>query len=121
MNYFSRAELACKHCNKYHFDDAALAKFNAIRHECGFAFIVSSGYRCPEHPIEARKAKPGAHASGKAIDIAVDGERAIKVLEVAIKHGIRRIGVQQKGTSRFIHLDTCDESDGMIVPALWSY
>ena len=120
--YFSEDELACQHCGEYHFDEGFLAKLDAIREECGFPFPVSSGFRCVEHPIEARKieqGKPrGAHTYGKAIDIAVTGERAIKLLEVAIRHGVKRIGVNQKGSGRFIHLDGCDELPN---PVIWSY
>jgi uncharacterized protein YcbK (DUF882 family) len=121
--YFSEDELACQHCGEHKFDEAFLTKLDAIREECGFPFPVTSGYRCEEHPIEARKIEQGrprgAHTYGKAIDIGVSGERAGKLLEVAMKHGIKRIGVNQKGNSRFIHLDVCDFE--MPSPALWSY
>ena len=119
MNYFTEEELACQHCGEYKFDKDFLDTLNSIRKECGFPFIISSGYRCSEHPIEKRKTKPGAHASAKAVDIAVDHERALKVLEVALKHGIKRIGVNQKGSGRFIHLDVADNE--FPSPALWSY
>lgn len=120
MSYFTTEELSCQHCNKYKFDESFLEVLNNIRKECNFPFIVSSGYRCPNHPIEARKPNgPGSHSTGKAIDIAVKGDKAIKVLEVAIKYGIKRIGVNQKGSGRFIHLDMAD--DTFTSPAIWSY
>ena len=104
------------------FDEAALAKFNAIREECGFPLPVTSAYRCVEHPIEARKIEQGrprgAHTYGKALDLAVTGERALKLIEVSLRHGAKRIGVNQKGNGRFIHVDFCDELPN---PALWSY
>ncbi len=119
MNYFTKKELSCQHCGEYRFDGDFLNILNSIREECNFPFIISSGYRCPEHPIEKRKTKPGAHSSAKAVDIAVDHERALKVLEVALKHGVKRIGVNQKGNARFIHLDVAD--DEFPSPAIWSY
>ena len=67
------------------FDEDFLKTLNAIREECGFPFTITSGYRSPEHPIEARKirlGKPaGAHSTGKAVDIAVKGEKAIKLID----------------------------------------
>ena len=30
-------------------------KLQSLRTELGFPFIITSGYRCEEHPIEARK------------------------------------------------------------------
>jgi hypothetical protein len=121
-SFFSAKELTCKcGCNTIEFDLTFLATLNAIREECGFPFALSSAYRCPKHPIEARKTKPGAHSSGKAVDIACSGERALEVIRVAQKHGISRIGIQQKGSGRFIHLDGCTEADGLPSPAIWSY
>jgi hypothetical protein len=48
---------------------------------------VTSGYRCPQHPIEAKKARPGAHASGQAVDIGVQGSDAHTLLRMALEAG----------------------------------
>ena len=79
---------------------------------------VTSGYRCPQHPIEAKKAAPGAHASGCAVDIGVEGQDAHRLLKLAFAAGFTGIGVQQKGSGRFIHLDTLE---GGPRPNVWSY
>jgi len=121
MNYFTPSELRCQHTGDDGIEDGFLVKLNTIRHECGFAFIVTSGYRAPEHPIEAKKASPGAHATGRAVDIGVRGDRALKLIEVALKHGMTGIGVKQKGDSRFIHLDDLDGDDRFPRPTIWSY
>lgn len=122
--YFTEKELKCKHTGEYKFDDDFLALLTKIRIECGFAFPITSGYRSEKHPIEARKiyngGKAGAHSTGKAVDIQCAGEEAMKIIEVAIKHGIKRIGVAQKGNMRFIHIDSCTEEDGFPA-AIWSY
>jgi uncharacterized protein YcbK (DUF882 family) len=120
-NYFKPKELACKYTGEHGFDLEFLAKLNAIREECGFSFALSSAYRSPQHPIEARKEVPGAHSTGKAVDILASGEKALEIVRVAQKHGIQRIGIQQKGGGRFIHLDACTEEDGFPCPAIWSY
>lgn len=120
MNYFSDEELRCSCCGSNQFDSDFLRLLNHLRAECGFPFIISSAYRCPNHPIEATKKKLGAHTTGKAVDILIYGDRAQKLLQAALNVGIERIGISQKGDikSRFIHLDVCHDLPS---PALWSY
>lgn len=118
MNYFSDDELKCSHCGELVFDEEFRRLLNSVRANCGFALPVSSGYRCHHHPIEAAKSKPGTHALGKAVDIAVSGDKAFTLIKVAMDLGIQRIGVQQVGTARFIHLDVCSELPS---PTVWSY
>jgi zinc D-Ala-D-Ala carboxypeptidase len=71
-----------------------------------------------DHPIEKRKDKPGSHSTGRAVDVAVTGEQALKVIEAALEMGFARVGVNQKGSGRFIHLD---KAHGFPAPAIWSY
>jgi uncharacterized protein YcbK (DUF882 family) len=93
-----------------------------LREAYGKPLRVTSGYRCPEHPIEARKTSAGAHSTGKAIDLAVDRGEAYEVLKIAMAMGVfTGIGVQQKGSGRFIHLDTCEEPKMSPRPTVWSY
>jgi len=117
-DYFTIEELACKHCGAYKFDPYFLQLLNALRHQFGGPLRVSSGYRCPDHPIEKGRETPGSHTTGKAADIQVDHGDAIKVIAIAHSLGIERIGVQQYGSGRFIHLDICKDR---LTPALWSY
>ena len=118
--YFTEDELKCSHTGECKMDKEFMKVLDEIREECGFAFVITSGYRSPKHPIEAKKSRPGAHASGKAVDILVHMEQAYKVVEVALRFGIKRIGVSQKGDvgARFIHLDM-DETRA--APRIWSY
>ena len=68
---------------------------------------ITSGFRDVTHPIEAKKKKtPGAHTTGCAADIAVSREDAFDLLSLALTKGFTGIGIQQKGSGRFIHLDT---------------
>lgn len=87
--------------------------------------VVNSAYRCPNHPIEAKKVAQGksvgAHASGRAVDIAIQGEDARELLKMALEHGFTGIGVQQKGSSRFLHFDDLLAEDGFSRPTIWSY
>lgn len=119
MNYFSEDELRCQcGCDVYLFDEKILRILNGIRSDCGFPLPVSSGYRCLKHPLEHHKDHVGAHSTGKAVDIAVDRDKAHKLLQVAFAHNVPRVGVNQRGKGRFIHLDWCDDK---LSPTVWSY
>lgn len=94
--YFTEEELLCQHCNAKGIDSNFMQKIDQLREDLGFPFPVTSGYRCPKHPIEARKSSPGAHTTGRAIDIGVRGERAYRLIQKALEHGFSGIGVNQK-------------------------
>lgn len=124
--YFTKDELrcSCKECKddeEVHMDPQFMELIIILRERCGFPFIVTSAYRCPKHPIEARKSSPGAHSSGKAMDIKADGKRAHKLLQEALDMGFLGIGVNQKGNhaQRFIHVDMDTSQPSR--PWVWSY
>ena len=56
--YFTEDELKCKHTGLCDMDWAFMQTVERIRERCGFPFKVSSAYRSPEHPIEAKKSTP---------------------------------------------------------------
>jgi zinc D-Ala-D-Ala carboxypeptidase len=116
---FKASEFACQHCGAEGIKEELVAKIQQLRTKYGKPMRITSGYRCPRHPVEARKSAPGAHALGLAADIGVEGAEAYKVLQIALELGFTGIGVQQKGSGRFIHLDI---RDGQLpTPSLWSY
>ena len=120
--YFTEDELKCRHTGECNMDNDFMKVLEAIREECAFGFVVTSAYRSPEHPIEARKKAPGAHATGHAIDIGVSGKQAYDLVESAMKSGeFTGIGINQKGGSRFIHLDDIENSPERPRPWIWSY
>jgi hypothetical protein len=67
------------------------------------------------------KEKPGAHASGRAVDVGVSRSDAYALLRLAIRMGFSGIGVQQKGNGRFLHIDDLEAKDGWPRPTIWSY
>jgi uncharacterized protein YcbK (DUF882 family) len=119
---FSKEELMCKHCGDCHMDESFMDMLQTLRIEYDRPMVITSGYRCPEHPIEAKKdsGTPGAHTSGKAVDIGVRGTQAYELLDIVFAMGFTGIGVSQKGDVRFIHIDTLDGSD-RLRPTIWSY
>jgi len=119
VSYFSEDELRCQcGCGVYKFDPGMLEILNSIRKAVGSPLPVTSGYRCPDHPLEASKTASGAHSTGHAVDVGVRGEIALAVIREAQKAGIERIGVNQKGNGRFIHLDNAPDFPK---PAIWTY
>lgn len=120
--YFTKEEMRCQcGCEQDGMHSEFMEKLTSLRADWGQPMVVTSGYRCPNHPIEAKKAKPGAHASGRAVDIAIQGEDAYKFLCTALGHGFNGIGVNQKGSARFIHLDDLTRDEGWPRPNVWSY
>jgi len=118
---FRLEEFACKHCGKNKIEHELVDKLQSLREDLGFPFIISSGYRCKEHPIEARKSKPGTHAEGIAVDIACSHKQALQIVSVAEGYGFTGIGVNQKGNGRFIHLDISKAEASRPRPHIWSY
>lgn len=117
---FSEEEFRCKHTSKSAMHPDFMARLQRLRTAYGKPMKITSGYRDAKHPIESAKAKPGAHASGRACDVAIRGAEAVELLKLALEHGFTGIGVQQKGEGRFIHLD--DIEDGSQPrPMIWSY
>jgi zinc D-Ala-D-Ala carboxypeptidase len=115
---FKASEFNCSHCGKNEMKPEFMEKLQSLRTSYGKPMRITSGYRCKDHPIEAKKAAPGAHASGCAADIGVEGADAHRLLKFAMILGFNGIGVQQKGTGRFIHLDALTSG---VRPTVWSY
>lgn len=114
---FTRDEFACSHCGKNEIQDSTIDYAQEIRDEVGFALPVTSGYRCPDHPIEKSKMQPGTHARGVAVDFGVSGGKARQVAKVALSKSRGGVGVNQKGSGRFVHVDVDTERTGLF----WSY
>lgn len=119
--FFTSKEMACKHTGIEKMDIEFMSRLTELRSAYGKPMVVTSGYRHPTHPAEAKKSVSGAHSTGKAADIAVNRGDAWELLHLAMAMGFTGIGVHQKGSGRFIHLDMCTPADGLIRPTIWSY
>ena len=121
--YFTDKELSCYHCGKEDMQPSFMEDIIKLRELLGFPLVVTSAYRCPNHPIEAPKKTPGAHSTGMAIDIRIAGNNAHRLLDAALRAGFSGIGVSQKGNyaERFLHLDKVASSEGRPRPTVWSY
>lgn len=74
-----------------------------IREQCGFPVVINSGLRTPEENAKLTKAvSDSAHLTGCAVDIKCDDSvKRLKIVYIALLHGIRRVGID----GNFVHLD----------------
>jgi len=114
---FTEDEMRCKHTGRCHMDPLFMRRLQQLRDVFGKPMIVSSGYRDPSHPVERNKSSPGEHTTGHAADIAIAGADALRLVQIALGVGFNRIGVQQKGMGRYIHLG----DSPVFPPGIWSY
>jgi len=115
---FSRAEFECRcGCGRADMDDHFMFRLQHLRTNLDFPFPITSGYRCEEY--NTARGFTQTHASGKAADIGVQGEKAWALLN-ALDGKFTGIGINQKGSKRFIHLDTLFGS-GIPRPTIWDY
>ncbi len=83
----------------------ALDKLQAIRDEFNAPIIISSAYRCVNHPEEAKKKSPGTHNQGIAFDAFIPwGADRARFIAIALKHGVKGLGI----ANSFIHIDFRD-------------
>ena len=109
---FSYEELACQHTGTMNLSEDFLIALQELRDAYGKAMTITSGYRSPEHPIEAKKSSPGYHSTLGAVDVAVSGEDAVQLLTVALNLGWTGIGIN---VPSFIHLDRRSDK------TIWKY
>lgn len=124
--HFGDNELSCKcGCGKMDMSRPFMEKVEQLRVRYGKPMIVSSAFRCENHPAESTKKKPGTHRIGRAIDILVYGEDAHRLLTCALDlKFFYGIGIKQTGSHerRFIHLDDVEPSNPSFNrPYVWGY
>ena len=110
---FSSNELKCSCCGDEYVEQWALDKLQAIRNSVNRPLIITSAYRCSQHPNEISKTKAGTHSQGIAFDIAVsNGAERYQLIAQGLLHGATGIGVDKN----FIHLDFRGT-----IPVVWTY
>ena len=101
-------------------EESCLLRLQAVRDAFAYPMHVNSAYRCSAFNMRISKTGAnGPHTTGRAIDIGVAGKDALRLVALALKHGMTGIGLSQKGdyTSRFLHMD--DLTEGR--PHTWTY
>lgn len=82
----------------------------------GRPFVITSGYRCPRHPKEVVKDKPGDHADGRAADIGGSFDMPVLLLRHGLHFGLNVFGWHHKGPldGRFTHVAQRKNLDGVL-------
>jgi uncharacterized protein YcbK (DUF882 family) len=94
---------------------STLRMLDQARHIAGIPFVITSGYRTPQHNARVGGVRGSSHKSGYAVDIRVRGSKErFAIIDAAIKAGFTRIGVSQN----FIHLDNDPQKPTSV---LWLY
>jgi len=119
---FTKSDLICQHTG---YENPNVEPFTQLMDDvqwlrtwAGVPFVVSSAYRHPTHPIEARKKNgPGQHSKA-AIDFRVKTRYCHRIVGKAFEMGFTGIGINLTGQAhtRFIHLD-----ERKSAPRIWSY
>ncbi len=119
---FTFTEVKCSHTGLCDVDEEFMDLLQQVRLTYGKPMRVNSFYRHPTHPVEAAKTAPGAHTTGKAVDIGVGRGQAYVLLRLGIRH-FDGVGIKQHGEGRFLHFDnvTPDDIPHIIRPTVWSY
>lgn len=118
--HFSKNELRCKcGCDFPGMDGNFIIRLEHIRGLMGSPLYLSSAYRCPAHNQKVSHSGPkGPHTTGRAVDIKIGGIDAHRLLKFAFAAQFTGIGVNQSGSTRFIHLDDLTRANR---PMVWSY
>lgn len=112
---FSQHEFACPCCGESETDLTLVEILQNIRDDLGSSISISSGYRCEEHNRSVGGVDSSSHTKGLAVDIRCSSsDRRFSLIELALDHGITRIGV----SSSFIHLDIDSNKPQMVI---WTY
>jgi len=96
-----------------------VATLDSIRAEFGKPMRITSGYRTKAYNEDLiargyKASRTSSHLKGVAADIACTNSKdRIRLIEIAIKHNIRRIGI----SSTFLHFDDDKDKNN----ACWTY
>ena len=122
---FSTNEMMCHcGCKDSEMDSDFMKILQEIREDMNRPLKISSAVRCEKHNMKVSSTgKNGPHVYRKAADIIISGADALRLIDVARKHGISGVGISQRGdhAKRFIHIDTLSADDGHPRPTVWTY
>jgi uncharacterized protein YcbK (DUF882 family) len=113
--YFKKSEFDCKCCKQNKMVDSFVTKLDKLRGRMGFAFSVTSGYRCANHNKRVDGAINSQHLKGLAADISTKGWNGNQIYLFVL----RAMALEFKGIGigkDIIHLD-----DRSTAPAMWDY
>ena len=125
---FSSAEMMCScGCGEDAMDPDFMKILQNIREDMNRPLRISSGVRCQTHnSLVSSTGSNGPHVprtnGTQASDILIAGADALRLVDIARKHGVSGVGISQRGAhaKRFIHIDTLSDEQHPR-PTMWSY
>ena len=125
---FSVDEMMCHcGCGEDSMDMDFMDILQGIREDMNRPLKISSAVRCANHNTKVSSTgKNGPHVprteGTKASDILISGADALRLVDIAMKHGLSGVGISQRGphAKRFIHIDTLSDEKHPR-PTMWSY
>ena len=102
--HFEAEEFRCSHCKRDGIQMPLVEALEDLRAIVGKPIIINSGYRCPQHPIEAAKPTPGKHSEGIAADIKVRGMSAWDLYREVLKVP-QFLGIGVDAENGYVHVD----------------
>lgn len=108
----------CGHpnCDKRSVNQFALNQVQRVRDDYGQPMTITSGGRCPYHPHEVRKARPGDHQQQFAVDVAYNNVlQRNKLMVLAGRHGATRVAWGKN----FVHMAWTPTKDRSV--PTWEY
>lgn len=116
LNHFKNSEFTCKcGCGETVIDDELLYMLNKAREFAKIPFVISSGYRCENHP-ESKKNPTSSHIKGLAVDIKCEDSNTRAIMMDALVYAeFERYGLHKS----FIHVDI--DYNNKPSPVIWLY
>ena len=106
---FTRREFECNcnfdDCEKFGCKEELIEKLQQLRDAVGFPIRLSSSYRCKKWNDMVGGHPNSSHKEGLAIDCLCSGEKALILIENAIRLGFTGVGISQRKGQKFVHLD----------------
>lgn len=117
MKHFKLKEFQCKcGCKTNEINADFLEMLVRARKIANTPFRITSGYRCPEHPL-SKKNPTSSHIKGIAVDIAFSNGQNLAIIMGALGGaGFERFGINFE--NHFIHVDSDKEKSS---PNIWGY
>ncbi len=121
--FFPAQDLISPDTGAHEMDEDFMARLVILRRELGFPMIITSAYRTSEHNAKVGGKPTSAHLLGRAVDVAISGDRAHALVRWALIQGFTGIGINQRGkhNKRFVHLDDLEPEPGIPRPRIWTY
>ena len=104
-NHFSGYEFTCHHCGGLGVSMKLVYALQELRDLAGVPIGVTSGYRCPDHPLTIKR-PTSCHAKGLAADIVITGHTVIQMAKLAESvPAFAEGGIGLYPFNGFIHVD----------------